>query len=126
MKTAKALATITLVATVILVPMSSAWAHHGGHHSHHSGAAWGAAVGGTTLGFLMGSAAAQAARPAQPAQPQVVILQPPPRPGVDDAAYVRSAEMMRLKQQNYMLELELERLKVKQAQDDAIVNNASE
>ncbi len=111
------------------VPTQALAGHHHRHRSHnrhHQGAVWGAALGGTTLGFLMGSATAQAARPAQPAQPQVIILQPPPRPGVDDAAYARSAEMMRLKQQNDRLKWELGLLKAQQAKGYAIANNASE
>ncbi len=111
------------LAATMFVPTQALAGHR--HHNRHHGAVWGAALGGTTLGFLMGSATAQAARPAQPAQPQVVILQPP-RPGMDDAAYVRSAEMMRLKQQNDRLKWELDLLKVQQAKGNAIVNNASE
>ncbi len=114
------------LAATMAVPTQALAGHHHRHrhhNRHHQGAVWGAALGGTTLGFLMGSATAQAARPAQP---QVIILQPPPRPGVDDAAYARSAEMMRLKQQNDRLKWELGLLKAQQAKGYAIANNASE
>ncbi len=96
MKTAKALSTITLVATIILVPMSSAWAHHGGHHGHHSGAAWGAAVGGTMLGFALSNIANQ---PRQASKPQVVVVQPQAPPTSDVNFY----------QQQRYLDLELDR-----------------
>ncbi len=133
MKTLKTFAILTLATTFALGPVSSAWAsrrshqrhysHHSSHHSSH-GDVWGAAIGGTMLGLMLGAVAAQPARP--DARPQVVVIQPPPRQGVDDAAYVRSAEMMRLKQQNDRLKWELDLLKAQQAQSDAIVNNASE
>lgn len=96
MKTAKALSTITFVATIILVPMSSAWAHHSHHHHSHHGAVWGAAVGGTMLGVVMSGVANQ---PRQATQPQVVVVQPQAPPKSDVNLY----------QQQRYLDLELER-----------------
>lgn len=91
MKTLKTFAILTLATTFAIGPVSSAWASrrsHSRHYSHHSrhsshGDVWGAAIGGTMLGLMLGAAAAQPAVP--DARPQVVVIHPPkvdqrPRP----------------------------------------------
>jgi hypothetical protein len=79
------------------------------HHRHHgdSGAVFGAMAGGTLLGLVIGSTAAQAQ---QPAQPQVVVIQQPS----DDATPVQHSlelEIERERLKRIALEQELERLR---------------
>lgn len=111
MKTFKTVSTVALVAALSLVPMKSAWAGHHHHHRHHStGAIWGAAVGGTMLGMVVGTMASQ---PRQATQPQVVVVQPQ----TTDTSYAQqnytALELERERARRIALEREIERLRAK-------------
>lgn len=111
------IATIAVLAAALLTP-GPAWAHRRHHHHHHhDGDVAAAAIGGTAMGLMLGAAASQQA---QPAQPQVIVVQPQNAPA-GDAAYWKEAEAERLRIQNAELQEELERLKAERAGDDVIV-----
>lgn len=76
MKTFKTFTILALVATFTFGSATTAWAHHRHHRHHHHrhhGDVWGAAIGGTMLGIVLGSVANQ---PKQAAQPTVVVVSP--------------------------------------------------
>jgi hypothetical protein len=110
MKTLKIVAIFTLVAALSLVPMTSAWAHDSHHHHRHhdTGAIWGAAVGGTMLGLVVGSMASQ---PREATQPQVVVVQPQ----TSDASFTQQnytqLELERERTRRIALEMEIERIR---------------
>lgn len=109
MKTLKTLAIITLAASLSLVPVGSAWAHRSHHHHRHhdGGAIAGAAIGGTALGLVLGSAMSQ---PKQQAPPQVVVVQPPASDTNSQDQEV-ALELERERVKNLELQEEIERLK---------------
>lgn len=109
MKTLKVVAIFTLVASLSLVPMTSAWAHHRHHrHNHHGGDIAAAAIGGTALGLVLGTVASQ---PKQAPQPQVVVVQPQTNDTGYSQQQYQTLELERERARRIALEREIERLR---------------
>lgn len=118
----KTIVVATAAALLVALAAPAPALAHRRHHHHNHGAVWGAALGGTALGLILGTAAAQKARPAQP---QVVVVQPPQRP-VGDVNYAGAAELERARQENARLQMEMERLRILRARAEASADEAEE
>ncbi len=108
MKTLKAIAIFTLVASLSLVPMKSAWAHHRHRHHSHGGTIAAAAIGGTALGLVLGTVASQ---PKQAPQSQVVVVQPKSNDTGYSKQQYQALQLERERARRIALEREIMRLK---------------